>query len=482
MIRVAFPRPAAADDEEADPLPSAAEVSEFISLTSSRSDIGTCHVALALDDTGIANEPGDSLGFLPTNDPALVEDVLRIAGLASDTTLHAALSRQSDITLLTSGQVSAYAALTGDSKLTALSSDEAELTRFLADRQFVDLPRAAPHALTADQRTGLLRSLPPRLYSVASSRKHDFLYQVDWQDWRKAGLLDRIDLAFSRDQRDKVYVQHRMWQSRRDLYAWVQEDAVIYVCGDAKAMAKDVHAVLLSIIIDQSGAGTESAAAPCAVCSVTAATSGTCIEMTELSRNEYIKDGSKFLRGPINEELLDQITGGLTAPEWLAMDDLAQEHANGTIRLTTRQTIQFHGIIKTNLRPAIQGSHAALLDTVAACGDVDRNVIASTVPHLPDVHAAVLALANGISDRLRPQARAPERDHRAPRPPRLPRRTPQTACLEPGTRTPGAVHPHRRPDRLARGSGWLRASVPVRAERPHGRQPAAWRADDRRTA
>ena len=75
------------------------------------------------------------------------------------------------------------------------------------------------------------------------------------------------------------------------------------------------------------------------------------------------------------------------------MHDMAAERGNGTLRLTTRQTIQFHGIIKSNLRPAIQAINAAMLDTIAACGDVNRNVIASVVPQHPAVHAQVLATA-----------------------------------------------------------------------------------------
>ena len=82
---------------------------------------------------------------------------------------------------------------------------------------------------------------------------HDFLYQLEWQDWLKSGVLTRLDVAFSRDQPEKRYVQHALWDARRELYAWVQDGAAIYVCGDANAMAKDVHATLLRIIADQSG-------------------------------------------------------------------------------------------------------------------------------------------------------------------------------------------------------------------------------------
>ncbi len=64
-------------------------------------------------------------------------------------------------------------------------------------------------------------------------------------------MLSRLDVAFSRDQPEKIYVQDRMWEKRRDLFAWLQDGAVLYVCGDANAMAKDVNAMLLRIGADQ---------------------------------------------------------------------------------------------------------------------------------------------------------------------------------------------------------------------------------------
>ncbi|MEM8951749.1 MAG: sulfite reductase [NADPH] flavoprotein alpha-component, partial [Pseudomonadota bacterium] len=80
---------------------------------------------------------------------------------------------------------------------------------------------------------------------------HDFLYQLDWQDFEKDGVLDRIDVAFSRDQPEKIYVQDRMWERRADLFAWLEEGAALYVCGDEKAMAKDVDAMLHKIIHEE---------------------------------------------------------------------------------------------------------------------------------------------------------------------------------------------------------------------------------------
>src|SRR6185295_17865344 len=74
---------------------------------------------------------------------------------------------------------------------------------------------------------------------------HDFLYQLEWQDALNDGALTRLDVAFSRDQPEKIYVQDRIWQRRADLIEWLDGGANFYVCGDAKAMAKDVRAKLV---------------------------------------------------------------------------------------------------------------------------------------------------------------------------------------------------------------------------------------------
>jgi len=79
---------------------------------------------------------------------------------------------------------------------------------------------------------------------------HDFLYQLDWQDALKDGALTRMDVAFSRDTPEKVYVQHKVWERRRDLIEWLDKGAYFYVCGDAKAMAKDVRRALVSAYAD----------------------------------------------------------------------------------------------------------------------------------------------------------------------------------------------------------------------------------------
>ncbi|MCZ8520371.1 MULTISPECIES: assimilatory sulfite reductase (NADPH) flavoprotein subunit [Paenibacillus] len=88
----------------------------------------------------------------------------------------------------------------------------------------------------------------------------DFLYQVEWQRWLKDGVLTRMDVAFSRDTDQKVYVQHRMLENSRELYQWLQEGACVYVCGDEKKMAHDVHAALAAILQQEGGFSPEEAA------------------------------------------------------------------------------------------------------------------------------------------------------------------------------------------------------------------------------
>ncbi len=327
--------------------PFEAEITESVRLSGSRSTSDTHHIAVSLEGAGIAYEPGDSLGVVPSNDPALVEAVLRVAG---DATIADALTHRLDITTLTAKQLQDFAQATGT---------EPKSPEWAQGRQIIDLLETAPGTLTAAQLTALLRPLPPRYYSIASSRKavgeeahllvaalryethgrtrlgvasnditarqkasermkvflkpnphfrlpadasrpvimvgpgtglapfraflqereataatgrnwlffghrnytHDFLYQLEIQDWLQNNALTRLDLAFSRDQPEKRYVQHAIWDARKDLYAWLQDGAALYVCGDANAMAKDVHATILRVIEDQGGLSPDAAKA-----------------------------------------------------------------------------------------------------------------------------------------------------------------------------------------------------------------------------
>ena len=158
VIHVDFARTPAQPAAYSRARPFAAEITERVRLSSSRSTSETWHVELSLEGAGIEYEPGDSLGFLPANDPALADEVLRAAGLEADGALRAKLVEQHDITTLTPPMVKAYA---GD----ALDDS------FANGRQMIELLLAAPRRLSADELVALLRPLPPRYYSIASSRK-----------------------------------------------------------------------------------------------------------------------------------------------------------------------------------------------------------------------------------------------------------------------------------------------------------------------
>ncbi|WP_276211188.1 assimilatory sulfite reductase (NADPH) hemoprotein subunit [Heyndrickxia coagulans] len=102
-----------------------------------------------------------------------------------------------------------------------------------------------------------------------------------------------------------------------------------------------------------------------------------------------------------------RIPGGVATPEqWLVMDELAQKYGNGTLRMTTRQTFQMHGILKWNLKQAIREMNDALMTTLAACGDVNRNVMCNPNPYQSDVHAEVYEWAKKTSDHLLPRTSA----------------------------------------------------------------------------
>lgn len=173
----------------------------------------------------------------------------------------------------------------------------------------------------------------------------------------------------------------------------------------------------------------------------------------KLDEMERIKTDSDYLRGSIVEGLADRVTGAIaeedtkllkfhgsymqddrdirderrkqklepaysfmirvrapggasTADQWIAMDDIANTYANNTIKLTTRQAFQFHGILKHNLKQTMQDINQSLLDTLAACGDVNRNVMCNPNPYQSDVHSEVNQIASDISRHLSPKTQA----------------------------------------------------------------------------
>jgi sulfite reductase (NADPH) flavoprotein alpha-component len=348
--------------------PFVAGVIDNIVLTGRGSSKETRHIELSLADSGLSYQPGDALGVVPRNDPALVASLIEKLKLSADAPvtvkqqtlpLHDALSHAFEITAATPRFLDHWASVTGASELERLRSPEegAARTAFLHNHHVLDIVNRFP-ASGIEPATLLagLRPLQPRLYSIASSfavapdevhltvstvqyelhdvpRKgvasghlasltdedatlpvyiqpsahfhlpandtpiimigagtgvapyrafmqqreaeaapgrswlffgernfrSDFLYQVEWQALLKSGVLSRLDVAFSRDGADKVYVQDRLREQGRDLYAWLEDGAHVYVCGDAAHMAPDVHTALAAVIEAHGGLSREAA-------------------------------------------------------------------------------------------------------------------------------------------------------------------------------------------------------------------------------
>lgn len=348
-----------------------AEVLENINLNGRGSNKETRHLELSLEGSGLVYEPGDSLGIYPTNDPALVDELIQTCGWNAEeaVTVHKngdtlplkeALTSHFEITVLTKPLLQKIAALTKSESLHALleEGNEEKLKEYITGRDLVDAARDfGPFEGTAAEFTSILRKIPARLYSIASSLKAndeevhltigavrydahgrerqgvcsilcaerlqpgdtlpvyiqhnqnfklpqdpdapiimvgpgtgiapfrsfmqereelgangkswlffgdqhfvtDFLYQTEWQKWLKDGVLTKMDVAFSRDTEEKVYVQHQMKKQSKELFEWLEQGAYVYICGDEKHMAHDVHNTLLSIIQEEGAMSKEKA-------------------------------------------------------------------------------------------------------------------------------------------------------------------------------------------------------------------------------
>ncbi|MEW4278536.1 assimilatory sulfite reductase (NADPH) flavoprotein subunit [Priestia megaterium] len=338
--------------------PFKAEVLENLNLNGRGSNKETRHLELSLEGSGLTYEPGDSLGIYPENDPELVDLLLNeFKWDASESVtvnkegetrpLREALTSNFEITVLTKPLLKQAAELTGNDKLKALVENREELKAYTQGRDVIDLVRDfGPWNVSAQEFVAILRKMPARLYSIASSlsanpdevhltigavryeahgreRKGvcsvlcserlqpgdtipvylqsnknfklpqnqetpiimvgpgtgvapfrsfmqereetgakgkswmffgdqhfvtDFLYQTEWQKWLKDGVLTKMDVAFSRDTEEKVYVQNRMLEHSKELFQWLEEGASFYVCGDKTNMARDVHNTLVEII------------------------------------------------------------------------------------------------------------------------------------------------------------------------------------------------------------------------------------------
>ncbi|RAV22915.1 assimilatory sulfite reductase (NADPH) flavoprotein subunit [Paenibacillus contaminans] len=352
--------------------PFRAEILENLNLNGRGSDRETRHVEISLEGSNLQYEPGDSLAVYPENHPRLVDELIQEMGWQADELvvfnkngdkqpLRDALLRHFEITVLTKPLLEQAAKLAPNSGLKELveAGREQELRAYVNERDLLDLVQDySLKGVSANEFVAILRKLPARLYSIASSPKAypdevhitvrtvryeshgrnrygvcsvqlaervqigeklpvyiqqnssfklpenpdtpiimigpgtgvapfraflgereetgaegktwlfygdqhfstDFLYQIEWQRWLKDGVLTRLDVAFSRDTDRKVYVQHRMLEKSKELYSWLQEGACVYVCGDEKKMAHDVHATLAAILEQEGGLSPEEAA------------------------------------------------------------------------------------------------------------------------------------------------------------------------------------------------------------------------------
>lgn len=331
-------------------------------ITSRDSDKNTRHLELDLESSGLSYQPGDSLGVVPENPPALVGKLLDTMGLSGNESvqlrdevmsLSDALSRKKEITVLSKPFLDVLAI--NNEKLRVLTENREDLTRLFNTHQLIDIVSEYTREWNAQGFVDALRNLTPRLYSIASSpdanpdeahltvdvvrynlfgrdhwgsasnhlasgvaqvpvyiesndnfrlpkdhdapvimigagtgiapyrafvehrREHghtgdnwlifgnrnfsdDFLYQVEWLRYLKEGSLKHLDLAFSRDQEEKIYVQHRIREQEHRLYAWLDRGAHIYVCGDATSMAEDVNTALLGVLQSKGGLSLERSA------------------------------------------------------------------------------------------------------------------------------------------------------------------------------------------------------------------------------
>jgi len=341
-------------------------------LTKEGSAKDTRHFEIVLEGSGLQYEVGDSLGVFPTNNPALVEEILGVLGFTGEeqvpdtagnpVTIREALTRFYVITEMDKKLLAAIAEKdpTAAHFLPMVTPEgRAELEAYFWGREVIDPLLAHPAAkFTPEEFVKCLRKLQPRLYSIASSQKAhpsevhltvaavryesngrkregvcstflsdragegpapvfvhtakhfrvpedpathvimvgpgpgiapfmaflqerkataatgknwlffgdqkaatDFLYREELEAWQKEGVLHKLSTAFSRDQAEKIYVQHRMLEAAEELYAWLEQGAYFYICGDASRMAKDVDTALHKVVETAGGKSPEEAAA-----------------------------------------------------------------------------------------------------------------------------------------------------------------------------------------------------------------------------
>lgn len=346
--------------------PFSATVLDKVKITGRDSDKEVYHIELSLEGSGIIYEPGDSVGILANNPPALVESIISKSGFTGsesvkikegEFSLKEALTNHLEITVLNAEVIQKYQEKTKNQNLQEIIENAVQFDSYLYGHDVLDLLEEFPFSFTPQEFADILRSFPPRLYSISSSqlavgnevhatvstvrylhkgreragacssyladrididsqvsvfieknpgfklpeneetpvilvgagtgvapyraflqhreasnqkgntwlffgerRFHsDFLYQLEWQKLLKDGYLEKIDVAFSRDQNEKVYVQHRLLENQREIFDWLKKGANIYLCGDMKQMARDVQKTLLRIFETEGGMSEEKA-------------------------------------------------------------------------------------------------------------------------------------------------------------------------------------------------------------------------------
>ena len=370
-VAVSAPAVAAAPVKYSRKNPYPSELTERVILNGEGSAKETIHLEFNLEGSGLEYETGDALAVVPHNAEDVVNAIIETTKLVADApvrvkeqeyTLKEALTSQLDVTAISLPVLKRYNEIAKDTKLAAMldPAKKTDLQAYLDGREIIDILNDFPaKEITANALVGIMRKLPPRLYSIASSpkahpgevhltvgvvrydthgrqrkgvcstylsdrialgdkadvfvtaNKHfkipadndapmimvgpgtgiapfrafveerkavgakgqnwlffgdqhyltDFLYQTEWQDYLADGVLTKLDVAFSRDQVEKVYVQDRMRENSKELYAWLEKGASFYVCGDASRMATDVDMALHEIIEKEGGKSNEEAAA-----------------------------------------------------------------------------------------------------------------------------------------------------------------------------------------------------------------------------
>src|SRR6266852_1172710 len=278
--------------------PVPARLISSVPLTAPGSEREVRHVALELGESGLLYEPGDSLGIWPHNNPDEVElliAILRAKGSEAVTlpdggviSAREALGRECDLRAPSDALYALLARKAKDeadrSRLSKLAEDDSQAEGFgvhdVLDA-LLEFPSARPSIV---EFVAALARMQSRLYSIACSQKRhprevhltvsvlryekndrnwlffgnhrreaDFLYRTEMEEFALKRVLSRMDLAFSRNQTNKVYVQHKMLEAAQELWRWLANGAYLYVCGDAQRMAGDVDLALQQIAVTQGG-------------------------------------------------------------------------------------------------------------------------------------------------------------------------------------------------------------------------------------